>query len=259
VARLDFYLLNKRMNRMPVQPRARWLFDSGEPRSDQTEALIDGYAALARWNFERARALENIDASVQAFKVAWHVPTAPKTDSGQTIYLHMGMETSQCGEVQSILQPVLKWGPVPDGRKSWSIASYYVSGKPGDLRFAAMTEAVPVSPGDKLEAAIRLVGKGRGTFMYVSEFAGALGTRLYIASPNELVQIGVALEVSHVAQLSDLPDSDLTCFSGIEVALDKNATPDIAWEITNSALKYNVRAASIVHSGVQDEVQIFYR
>jgi hypothetical protein len=155
----------------------------------------------------------------------------------------MGMETDFCNDVKAILQPVLRWGARGDDTGlGWSVASYYVSGRPGHLQIGARTKAINVSSGDTLDAVITLESRNRGTFGYLCEFSGIAGSGLFIETPQEFVQTGVALEVDHVMRLSDLPMSEVTRFDAITVLLDDGTKAYPVWQITNPALEYNVRA-----------------
>lgn len=217
-------------------------------RSALKSPLMDGYAARATW-------AANDGNSIRTLKATWRVPAPPMSHSGQTIYLFIGMETA-VGD-RTILQPVLQWGV--NGLKNWSVASYCVSGSPGNLKFAAATKAIPVSSGQHLTASITLQTNTDGIFGYLSEFEGLAETVLHINLPQELTQVGTALEVYNVMKLSDLPNSDTTRLAPIVIRLFDDARVSPVWEITNSELKYNVRAVAVPHDGVQDEIDIFYR
>jgi hypothetical protein len=91
---------------------------------------------MAAWWFN------DTGSPIRSFKTTWKVPTAPKTSSGQTLYLFNGIEN-----VPAILQPVLQWGTAADGGGSdWTIACWYVTGT-GDDGAALFTPPYNVNPG----------------------------------------------------------------------------------------------------------------
>jgi hypothetical protein len=219
--------------------------------------LINGYAARATWEFDQPSGSKQIGGSIRSFKAFWRVPDPPATESGQTIYLFIGMETGISIGNKVILQPVLQWGA--NDIKNWSVSTFCVFGTPKDLKLAAVTKAIPVAAGDQLAASIVLQEKVGGAFGYLAEFSGISGSSLYVNLPQELIQVGVALEVYNVMKLSDLPNSDRTVFDMIQIVSDSDAELSPIWELTNSELKYDIRAAAVVHAGIQDEIDIYYR
>jgi hypothetical protein len=156
------------------------------------QPIIDGYAAAAIWTAPAG-------SSISALKATWQVPDPPAADSGQIIYLFIGMETAGPVGDRTILQPVLQWGA--NDRKQWSVASYCVSGSPGNLKFAATSKAVLVSPGERLSASITLKKTPEGA-SYLSQFERIPETVLYVRLPQALSQAGIALEAQNVMQLS---------------------------------------------------------
>jgi hypothetical protein len=222
-------------------------------------ALLDGYLAVAKWSPDQQDS-SSAGKSIESFSATWRVPDPPKTDTSRGVLLFIGMQAAESNPVKSILQPVLQWEADSEGKNhEWSVASYFVYGTRPVGKFLAMTKPIRVAPGDVLRAVISLQAKGNGMFAYGCEFTGISGSELYIQSPNELVQVGVALEVSEVMQLTDLPSSDVTRFERVEISLNDDTKASPIWDITNLALAYDVRAVSVAHNGRQDEVDIFYR
>lgn len=212
--------------------------------------IINGYAALAKWAVVAGHTL-------RSYKANWHVPDSPSTDSGQTIYLFIGAESTAGVGDQTILQPVLQWGV--DGLKRWAVASYCVCGSPGNLKFAAKTKSVPVSEGERLTASIILQSSTDGAFNYLSEFEGIAETKLYIGLPQAFTQIGLALEAYEVMKLSDLPSSGMTRFDQLRISLDGDLKPEPDWQIANPELQYGIQAVPVTHEGIQSEIDVLYR
>jgi hypothetical protein len=74
----------------------------------------------------------------------WTVPAAPKQYTQQTIYLFPSLESSS----NEIIQPVLQYGPSPDGGgQNWAIAVWYVIGS----NTVAVSPLTAVSVGDTIE------------------------------------------------------------------------------------------------------------
>lgn len=223
-------------------------------------SVINGYLARAVWNVQQAGRNSGPSAVIKSATACWQVPDPPANEAAQTLFLFLGMESDSSSAARSILQPVLHWGSDQNGsRQGWVAASYCVCGSPGNLRFAAMTAAIPVATGDKLKASITLQSKDEQTFGYLSQFEGITGSSLYIESSQELVQVGIALEAYNLADLSELPNSQMTRFSPVQVVTDDNQTASPEWQITNSEPTSNVRAVSVLHAGIQDEIDICYR
>ncbi len=114
----------------------------------QVPGFGSGWIADAFWQNE-------IGKPVTSFKTTWKVPSAPKSSSGQTIFLFNGIDPADPS--QAILQPVLQWGTShAGGGPFWSIASWFVSGN-GQAFF---TPLVPVNVGDTLAGKMTLTGQG---------------------------------------------------------------------------------------------------
>lgn len=167
------------------------------------------------------------------------------------------METDASSPNKTIIQPVLQWGAM--GLRSWTVASYCVCGRPGNLIFAAVTNAVAVVPGDHLTASISLETHADGSFGYLSQFDGISGTALHMALPQQLVQAGIALEGYNVTKPSDLPNADLTRFGAIGVGLNDGTMASPVWTITDTEAQWDVRAVAVTHGNVQDEIDVYYR
>jgi hypothetical protein len=228
--------------------------------ADTKPALMNGYLARATWSVDRVRVSTNAGISIQSLKATWRVPPAPATDSGQTIFLSMAMETAASSVVKTTLLPVLQWGERDDGKgHDWSAACYCVIGQPERPQYGVKTHSFRVAHGDMLSGAISLEVKNGGVFGYRCRFLGIPGCLLYHESPYELVQTGVALQVDQLKELSNLPNLNVTRFEAVKIVLDGNTMAKPIWDVTNNAVKCNVRAVPVVHGDVQDEIDIYYR
>jgi hypothetical protein len=226
-----------------------------QPSGGQSTEM-NGYLALARWDFQAATM--NKAKFIRSYTATWRVPLAPSTESDQTVYLFMGMETA---DSKSILQPVLQWGKEVGGGGGtvWSVACYFVDGRSENLKMGTRTKSVRVSSGDVLDATIELVSREKDLFGYSCGFKGINGCGIYVESPLQFVQTGIALEVASVGKSSDLPMSKVTHFEDLEILLDDGTRADPSWQIRNCAIEYGVRAIPIAHDGVQSEIDIYYR
>src|SRR5262249_39312006 len=88
--------------------------------------------------------LVGVDAGAQcSLQATWKVPCAPRTVSGQLIYLFPAFQNTSW-----IFQPVLQWGySGAGGGDYWAVASWYADGLNGP---AFHTDAVRVEVGDTL-------------------------------------------------------------------------------------------------------------
>ena len=93
------------------------------PRYSPQGALITGDDPTTNGWVEWAYATTS--SSFHKMIVSWGVPPNPPSYNGQTIYLFPGLVDSQPHNPQSILQPVLQYGPSPaGGGQYWSVAAW---------------------------------------------------------------------------------------------------------------------------------------
>jgi hypothetical protein len=212
----------------------------------QVPGFGSGWIADAFWQNETGK-------PVTSFKTTWKVPPAPKTSSGQTIFLFNGIDPADPS--QAILQPVLQWGTShAGGGPFWSIASWFVSGN-GQAFF---TPLVPVNVGDTLVGKMTLTGQGNGLFSYQSEFEGIAGTNLPVQNVTELVWCNETLEAYSITACSDYPDATFTAMQSIELQTG-NVTPPVHWTIQDLVTDCGQHATVPVDSGSDGEVDLFYR
>lgn len=96
---------------------------------------------------------------VTSFLGSWNVPDAPKTYTGQTVFLFTGMQNIDWvppdgGGPSSkfdIIQPVLQYGPSSaGGGEYWSISSWYVPEHDGWFAEAVYSDVLKVEEGDTI-------------------------------------------------------------------------------------------------------------
>ena len=212
----------------------------------QVPGFGSGWIADAFWQNETGN-------PVTSFKTTWKVPPAPKTSSGQTIFLFNGIDPADPS--QAILQPVLQWGTShAGGGPFWSVASWFVSGN-GQAFF---TPLIPVNVGDTLVGKMTLTGQGNGLFTYQSEFEGMVGTQLPVQNVAELVWCNETLEAYNITACSDYPDATLTAMQSIELQTG-TVTPPVHWTVQDLVTDCGQHATVPVDSGSNGEVDLFYR
>jgi hypothetical protein len=205
-----------------------------------------GWIAYAYW-------LNTTGHPISSFRTTWQVPSAPATQSGQTIYLFNGIDPSNVSS--GILQPVLQFGPSPAGGGSyWSVASWYVSGN----GHAFYTTPVQVNVGDTVVGVMTLTGKAGGNFNYISEFQGMPATILPVQNLPELVWCNQTLEAYRVGQCSDYPASTFTALRAINIQTG-TTSPELNWTPVNQVTDCGQHAIIVSNSATEGEVNIYYR
>ena len=225
---------------------------------------VNGYACLAKWDWEKERGADNAE-HVTEFRSKWNVPPPPSSQSGQTIFLFNGMQSSAFNkETKAILQPVLQWGnPDAGGGAFWSVASWYVKVRidAGKMKIdtVARTKPIPVKTGDILVGLItQTKTQDEDLYTCTCEFEGIVGTSLVVKLSSELVQNGLALEAYHLNQCNEWPSANLTSYGSINL---KNGSKALKpkWDIINNVADCNVRAEVVSHNGAEDQINIYYK
>jgi hypothetical protein len=208
-------------------------------------AMGDGWITYAGWS-------NGTGTPISSFTTTWTVPRAPRTSSGQVIFLFNGIEP---GDSSHILQPVLQWGVSAAGGGSyWSIASWYV-GSGGD---ALHTPLVRVNEGDVLVGVMTLDSRSGSSFNYTSSFQGRAGTSLTVQNNPELTWASQTLEAYSVTKCSDYPATDTTPMTAINIRTG-TSTPAVSWSVTNRVTDCGQKTVVAVNGATNAEVDLSYR
>ena len=208
-------------------------------------ALGTGWITYAGWS-------NGTGTPISSFTTTWTVPRAPRTSSGQVIFLFNGIEPS---DGSHILQPVLQWGVSAAGGGSfWSIASWYV-GSGGD---ALHTSLVRVNEGDVLVGVMTLDSRSGNSFTYTSSFQGRAGTSLTVQNNPELTWASQTLEAYSVTTCSDYPATDTTPMTAINIRTGTNA-PAVHWSVTNRITDCGQKTVVALDGATNAEVDLSYR
>jgi hypothetical protein len=178
-----------------------------------TELIIGAGTPPATGWVSYAETKNTSGTPVSVFETTWTVPAAPKTNSGQLIYLFNALQnTAQ----DHILQPVLQWGnsPAPNSGNFWAVASWWV-GQTNDQFF--ITELVPVNIGDVLVGRITMNWSNANLFAYTCEFVGIHGTKITAENLPELTDCTETLEAYDITSIDDYPATNFTAFTQIRV------------------------------------------
>ena len=170
-----------------------------KPAAEGVAALGSGWITYAYW-------LNGTTTPVASFSTRWTVPPAPRTRSGQLVYLFEGIQS--VGPNSAILQPVLQWGTsAAGGGEFWSIASWYVVGEQ-----AFCTEAIPVNVGETLIGWIALTNTWADGqhFDYACQFEGHPRTAFHASGVSQLQWCNETLEAYGITQASDYPEAPMT-------------------------------------------------
>jgi hypothetical protein len=192
-------------------------------------------------------------------QATWQVPCAPRTRSGQLIYLFPAFQNTGM-----ILQPVLQWGASPaGGGEYWAVASWYADGKDG---FAFHTSAVRVEVGDTLVGGITTVAESDldnpwyfpGAVTATCLFGGIDHTTLWIQHIPGFNWASVTLEAYGITRCSDYPHTNTTRFWNISVEPGA-ATTGLSWRSVDPVTDCGQSAKVDSNSTSGGEVTLWYR
>jgi hypothetical protein len=217
--------------------------DFEKPATAAVKPLPDnGWQTYASWY--------NSGKTVTSFTTTWKVPPAPLNDDGQTLFQFNSIEPAT---YDSILQPVLQYGPSADGGGSyWAVASWYVT---GSQAFASpLTE---VTTGKSLTGVIKLISEKNGLADYSCEFTGIAKSKYTIKNISPLVWLTETLEVYGVDLCSDYPNTAFSEMSKIAVKI-KSTTPSVTWSPTDAETGCGVQTTIVTQGGRHGAVDIYY-
>ncbi|KAF9266521.1 hypothetical protein L218DRAFT_996698 [Marasmius fiardii PR-910] len=172
-----------------------------------------GWISYAYWH--------RSSAPIQDFWSTWVVPPNPTTNHGQTLFLFNGVEPDPGN---SILQPVLQWGPsAAGGGAFWQVSTWYVSDTT-----TFFTPLVNVNVGQSLQGIVQRTGQNAdGSFNYLSGFAG-IGSGVALNNSPEMTYAVETLEAYSIsAPATDYP-TGCTQFNGIGLTLTTGAS-SVSW------------------------------
>jgi hypothetical protein len=184
-------------------------------------ALASGWITFAYW-------FNDTSKPVSYFSTNWIVPSAPETNSGQTIFLFNGMQDGFYLN-SHIFQPVLQWGPsAAGGGPHWGITSWYVSGN--EAFYGAL---VKVSSGINLQGIIETTGKNCYKYSYHSSFKGySSASALQVNNVPQLYWAAETLEAYGISKNSDYPP-DLKVKMDLIQVLKNSKNADLQWTPIN--------------------------
>jgi hypothetical protein len=183
---------------------------------------------------------------VSSFATTWEVPPAPRTQSGQTIFLFNGIQNSTM-----ICQPVLQWGRSgAGGGDYWAVASWYVGGQGAPAFYSNL---VRVNPGDTLRGIMTLSSEATEGLTYNCQFQGIANTGLWIQNVRELTWCIETLECYGITQCSDYPDADLTAMKAIHLRTG-NTRPPVDWSTNDPVTDCGAQTNVVSNSSTDGEV-----
>ncbi|MHC1713455.1 MAG: hypothetical protein AB9872_15010 [Solidesulfovibrio sp.] len=238
------HVLNFQDDRMLIMDLRTSVSTEIPPSKAGVPALSQGWITDAEWT--------NVTgAPLFQFASGWQVPQPPQTNSGQTIFLFNAMESNG----NSILQPVLQWGPsAAGGGPNWAVASWYIS----EQGHTFYTELAPVMNDQILLGEITLIRRQNNNFSYNCAFSGLPATNLYINDFPELTCCYETLEAYNLTQCSDYPNVPSTRFFFIQVNNGIYGKP-LDWVIQNRVTDCGQHAQIVSPSSINGTVEIFYR
>jgi hypothetical protein len=239
----DLGPLIPRPEKEPLMPRNVTRTPPGPSLPGRIPALGSGWITYAWW-------LNATGRPTTSFATTWVVPPAPKTQSGQLIYLFNGIQNSSM-----IYQPVLQWGyNGAFGGNYWCAASWYADGQSGQ---ATHSTPVPVNPGQVLVGIMTLMGQSGTQFSYNCQFQGIPNTSLPITNVQELTWCAETLEAYNLTQCSDYPNADLTAFRSIDIRTQAGA-PAVVWTPQTDVAGCGQHTIVVSDANPAGEVDLYY-
>ncbi len=189
---------------------------------------------------------------IKALAANFTVPTAPKTQSDQIIYMFPATQNcfSNCGNFVLIIQPVLQWGDNGAfGGNYYVVASWYVDSN-GVVYYST---PIKVSSGNTLVGTLT-ASKCNSQYTCNWTITGkdaTKNTKTVLKSHGAIIEQQVAfitLEQYSVTECSEYPASGHTTFSGITVngkTLSKSDWTAYNW-VSGCGLKVVVNSGSSV-------------
>jgi len=227
----------------PLMPRNVTSIRPGAVLLPQVPALASGWITYAFWQNATGH-------PISSFATTWVVPPAPRTQSGQLIYLFNGIQNSSM-----IYQPVLQWGSNGAfGGNYWCVASWYADGQTGQ---ATHSTPVQVNPGQVLVGIMTLTGQAGTQFSYNCQFQGIANTSLPISNQQELTWCAETLEAYNLTQCSDYPNADLTAFRSIAIQTGA-VTPAVVWTPQTDHADCGQHTIVVSNANPGGEVDLYY-
>lgn len=189
----------------------------GETREPATNGWVEYVSAVTA-------------SSYGMLKATWKVPPAPTNVAGQTLFYFPGFE--DINDVQSIVQPVLQFGPSEAGGGNyWAVASWNccLAG------IADYSTPVTVSSGDTIEGVIgpNCATGACGNWTIISgDLTTGASTSLKKSTSDGQVwnwAFGAVMEVYGVSTCADYPPNSGIAFSVKLWDTNENPIADPAW------------------------------
>lgn len=156
------------------------------------------------------------------FRASWTVPNDPNTNHDQKLAIWIGLQN----ETSSIvLQPVLTWGDWANGATGgWNVACWLASIEKDKEVTHKSSKTVRVYPGQKLNAAVELIGYSSGVFTYRCSFEGYPDASWTYSTRDMLNTAMLEYEVQDVKTCTDYTTENAN-FTNVYLASgDKNFT-----------------------------------
>jgi len=210
--------------------------------SDSERKLTYAYCSL----------VESENNPIKYFKADWIVPSPPRSNEKQIIYLYNGLVTIDSG-VSHIVQPVLQWGNTPaGGGEYWAISNWYVS----DTYFFH-DSLIRVEPGTKLEGIIKLNLTSNSKYSYSSFFKN-FPSCLQIDNLPRLVEPEIALETYFINNCDQYPSDEKVSFNSIQI-LTEDVSPFGVWFPSNNNIDCGGFCDIKSSNTMEGEIDIYYR
>jgi hypothetical protein len=204
-------------------------------------ALQNGLITFAEWT-------NNTSTPVNMLMVTWTVPPPPTTDSGQTIYLYIGIEATGAA-----IELALQWGPsAAGGGNSWNLATWYITPS-----VTLHTTVTPVSTGQKLIGAIALSIQSGSLFSYEAQFVGLPNTLLTLNNIPQLTSLYVAFATFNATGLSNYPNATDTIFTNVVVQAGYSP-PKPVWQPINVVTSLGQHTSVLSNAYGDGYIVIYY-
>lgn len=209
-----------------------------------------GWVAYSYWSNA-----DTLIHPVTYFSTSWAVPSAPKQQSNQTLFLFNGMQNGTTS-ASYIIQPVLQWGAsAAGGGKYWAIANWFVTGSG-----AYYSQLETVNTGTPLQGVIQLTSHSGARYNYNASFAGyPIGESLQINNLPQAWWCAETLETYGINNpYTQYPSDHYTAMQSIKM-LQNSANAPLTWSTAKANAGAQQKAVVVSDGSPNGEVDLYFR
>ena len=213
-------------------------------------AAASGWIAYTYW-----ANTDTIAHPVTYFTTNWAVPTTPKKQGNQTLFLFNGMQDGLTAS-SYIIQPVLQWGSsAAGGGKYWAITNWYVSGS--SAYYGTLEQ---VTSGTVLQGIMQQTAQSGKTYSYNSSFTGYPSvSNLQVNNVPQAWWCAETLETYSVTNVNtQYPPDEYVAMNAIQM-LEGSTNAPINWTTAKANNNVPQKAVVVSNGSPNGQVNIYFR